>query len=217
MDTDLLKNMIAVVRSEEFRRAAMLEKVTSEYADDRWLFIDKPFVDELALVLMLALRRRIEAELVRLAARADRGVGEVDSSDYQREIYALMSTRKCLATVKDRLGLESNISYKREMEALRLLANCYKHSPSMEPEKNLLRLLGLKIGIPYAALPESHAVQERLADLVGLSGGASYCDIAERFVDIAAAYLKEVEHQNQAKLCRVRTGFVSLNPETFAR
>ncbi len=77
----------------------------------------------------------------------------------------------------------------------------------------MLQALKLKTGVNYAPLPESHSLQEGLAAFVGLGKDATYCDTAERFVDIAGNFLADV--QNRTNVCRVKWGPVSL--ADFAR
>jgi hypothetical protein len=103
------------------------------------------------------------------------------------------------------------------LEVLRLLANAYKHSPSKQPSPKLLKQLALETGINYAPLPESQSLQEGLASFIGLKKDATYCDIADRFIDLGKAFVEEVEELNRESLRRVRRGLVSLNPATFVR
>lgn len=99
------------------------------------------------------------------------------------------------------------------MEALRLLSNSYKHSPSKAPVKELLECLKLETGIKYASLPESPTLQKGLAASIGLQGSADYCDIAERFVDTVREFLENVRGRNA--LSQVHPGPVSLHPKDF--
>ncbi len=70
MDTRLAKNIVKLIRGERQRRASLLEDMHPEAADDRWLFTDLPFVAELCLMLLVAMRHQVERELISLAARA---------------------------------------------------------------------------------------------------------------------------------------------------
>jgi hypothetical protein len=116
--------------------------------------------------------------------------------------------------INDRLNLES-CEGNASIEALRLLANSYKHHPSMEPDGELLKLLNRQSEVNYAPLPESPALKEGLAAFIGLGRDSDYCDIVERFVDIASGFLADV--QSRTKLSPVRWDPVSLNPDTFSR
>ena len=99
------------------------------------------------------------------------------------------------------------------VEALRLLANSYKHGPTMEPDKKLLTLLKLKENRKYAPLPESNSLREGLGTFVGLGKDAPFCDIAERFVDQASHYLQAVKRH--VTLCTIKWPPASLNPADF--
>lgn len=211
MEIDTLKQMIAVIRVEEQRRASLLTDQDQKFAYDQWLFTDKPFVNELCLMLLVTLRHQIEKELIWLAARA---VDDEEISDQQfyENLNQLRKTNG-LEKIKDRLKLGSSEGYQCT-EALRLLANSYKHDPYMEPDHKLLDLLELETGVNYAPLPESDSLREGLAAFIGLEKDAGYCDIAERFVNIAKDFLVTV--QSRTKLSRVKRSPVSLNPRDFA-
>jgi hypothetical protein len=93
------------------------------------------------------------------------------------------------------------------MKVIRLLANSYKHDPAMEADEDLLKSLNLEIQeerfgkkkkVNYAPLPESDSLQEGLATFIGFGKDADYCDIAERFIDIAGKFLIDV--QSRVKL-----------------
>lgn len=217
METRIFKDMIAVIRDEQERRALLLKDEEPNFAYDEWLFRDEPFVNELCLMLLVALRHGIERELVHLAARAAGDGKEMSGQQYNQEVQRLreqLRTRGGWKQICDKLNLKSCDQYQK-YEALRHLVNSYKHHPSMEPNEDLLNLLELETGVTYAPLPESHSVQEHLAAFIGLGKDATYCDIAERFVDIASSFLADV--QRRAKLSPVKRGPVSLHPSDFAR
>jgi hypothetical protein len=67
METGILKEVIAVIRAEQQRRASLLTDEDPNFAYDHWLFKDEPFVNELCLMLLVTLRHHVERELVRLA------------------------------------------------------------------------------------------------------------------------------------------------------
>ena len=213
-----MKEMIAVIRAEQQRRASLLTDEDPNFAYDHWLFKDEPFVNELCLMLMVTLRHQVERELVRLAARAGDKREEINGQQYQDKVKQLrkrLRKRGGWNEIKDKLKLESCCKEYKSMEALRLLANSYKHDPSMEPDEDLLRLLKLETGVKYAPLPESDSLREAFAALVSLGKDAGYCDIAERFVDIASDFL--VNAQSRTKLSRVKWGAASLKPSDAAR
>jgi len=217
MDTRIFKDLIAVIRTEQERRTSLRNPQDPDFAYDRWLFTDEPFLNELCLMVLLTLRHQVERELVGLAARAAGGGKEISRQQYQTEVEQLRKKNRKVwnwEEINKRLEPKSCKNYDF-FEALRHLANSYKHNPSMEPEGELLTLLKLKPGVSYAPLPESDSVREGLADLIGLEKGADYCDIAERFVDIASDFVAEVK--SPTKLSKVEWGAVSLKPDKFAR
>jgi hypothetical protein len=217
MDTRVLKEMIAVIRAEQQRRASLLMKEDSDFANDRWLSTDGPLVNELCIMVLVTLSHQVERQLVRLAARADESGKEISGQEYEakvREIRKGLRNRRGWDEIKVRLNVESCEGY-TSTEALRFLVNSYKHNPSMEPDKELLKFLDLKTEVNYAPLPESPKLQEKLAVSIGLGKDADYCDIVERFVDIASGFLADM--QNRTKLSPVRWDPVSLNPDTFSR
>jgi hypothetical protein len=85
----------------------------------------------------------------------------------------------------------------------------------MKPNDDLLNLLKLETGVPYAPLPESDALRQGLAEFIGFDKDKGYCDITARFVDKASDFLAKVE--SRSKLSRIQPGRVSLNPKDFAR
>jgi hypothetical protein len=105
------------------------------------------------------------------------------------------------------------------MEILRRLANSYKHDFSAKPTEELLELLELLKELRpesernYASLPESVSLRKRLAISIGLGDEAGYCDIAERFVDIASDFVAEVK--SRTVLSKVKSSAVSLKPSDF--
>jgi hypothetical protein len=221
MDTKILKDMITVIRTEQERRASLLRDEDPDFAYDKWLFTDGPFLNELCLMFLVTLRHQIEREIVGLAARADEIQKEISGNQYQENIKKLRKTNNTgrnigweWKEIYKKLDLENCENYKF-VEALRLLSNSYKHEPSMEPNDELLNFLGLEIGVNYASLPESDALREGFAKLIGIKEDGDFCDIAERFIDISKDFLINVE--SRANLCKVKWGPVSLNPADFAR
>lgn len=221
MNTYILKDMIAVIRTEQERRISLLKNEDPNFAYDQWLFTDGPFLNELCLTFLVTLRHQIERELVGFAARSDENRMEISGKQYQENVRQLKKPNKKgknigwnWIEINNRLKPETCENYEY-IEALRLLSNLYKHEPSMEPNNELLNLLQLKIGVNYASLPESDALRKGLANFIGLKEDADYCDIAEEFVDIAEFFLLNVK--NRTNLCEVKWGSASLNPNDFAR
>jgi hypothetical protein len=98
------------------------------------------------------------------------------------------------------------------LEALRLLANCYKHDPSARPDEKLLNYVGLplKPAEPlvewYAPLPESQLFLDGLAAF--LSVDADYCAVGDELISRAEQFMSDVE--NSGKLSTVERRPVSL-------
>lgn len=215
MDTQLAKSVIGVIRQEKSRRQSLLREQDPDFAYDQWLFRDVPFIAELCLMVLVALRHEVERELVRLAARAADNAVEISPQQYRGRIAGL---RKGLGWDWDKIEVRLNLKCcqgHRQVEALRLLANSYKHDLSSEPGEALLKFLNLETGVPYVPLCDIGAVQENLALLIGLESEADYCDIAERFSEIVDRYLAAA--RANVKLSRVIWGAASLLPENFAR
>jgi hypothetical protein len=216
METRILKDIIAVIRAEQQRRASLLTDEEPDFAHDQWLFTDAPFVNELCLMLLVTLRHQVERDLVGLAARAADGGKEISGQHYQEKVREERAQlrKQGWRPINARLNLEACERY-NSIEALGYLANSYKHDPSMEPDEKLLKLLKLETGVNYAPLPESHSLQEGLAAFIGLGKDAAYCDIAERFVDIASGFIAEV--QSRTNVSAVKWGPTSFNPNDAAR
>jgi hypothetical protein len=210
MDARILKDIIAVIKNEQQRRASLLTEKDPDAADAQWLFTDMPFVNDLYLMLLVTLRHQVERELVRLAARATEDGKEINGLQYRnkvRELRKQVRRQGWEETIEDRLKLKSCTEY-ASMEVLRHLSNSYKHNPFLEPDEKLLEALKLKTRDDYAPLPESPSLEERLAIFVGLGKDATYCDTTERFVDKASAFLADV--QKRTNVSRVKRGPVSL-------
>lgn len=215
METQIFEEMIAVVRDEQQRRSSLLTDEEPDFAYDEWLFTDAPFVNELCLVLLVALWHEVERELVKLAAQAGHDGKEISGKEYEEEVQKLRKGKGWdWTTINDSLKLKSCGQYK-PVEALRFLANSYKHDPWNEPDVKLLQLLKLETGAKYAALPESPGLQEGLAAFMGLGKEAAYCDIVEGFLDVASGFIAEI--RSHTKVSAVRRGPTSFNPDVCAR
>jgi hypothetical protein len=216
METGIFKEMIAVIRTEQRRRASLLMKEDPNSAYDRWLSTDEPFVNELCLMVMVTLRHQLERELVRLSAQKAEDGEEISGRQYEEKVRQerRLLRKEGWTRIIERLNLKSCRHF-ASTEVLRFLANSYKHDPSMEPDKELLGLLKLETRVNYAPLPESPALQEGLAASIGLGKDTDYCDILERFVGIASGFLADA--QSRTRVSPVRWGPVSLDPDTFSR
>jgi hypothetical protein len=209
METAVFKEMIAVVRTEQQRRA------------DADRSTDEPFFNEHCLMLLVALWHQVERELVALAARAADDGKEISRERYQKNVHRLQeelrkSAKQGWKTIGGRLSHKSCQEY-THMEVLRSLANSYKHHPSMKPNDELLKLLKKELlkltkqdtGVNYGRLPDSWMLQQALAAFVGLDRCAAYCDIAEQLVDKASAFLEDV--RSRAKVSPVEWGPMTWN------
>jgi len=207
MESVILKEMISIIRAEEQRRAALLSGEDPEAAYDQWLFRDAPFVNELCIILLVALRHRVERVLVSLAALSADGGREIEGEQYGYNVEQLRKGRGWKwKEIDARLKPELSEFY-RSMEALRLLANSYKHEHSERPAEDLKDFLGLP-RVDYDVLPASDLFRQKLAVFIGLGEDATYCDIADRFVDVAESFLKDVK--SRATLSKIKRHFIPL-------
>ncbi|HVR26024.1 MAG TPA: hypothetical protein VMU26_22215 [Candidatus Polarisedimenticolia bacterium] len=241
METQVLKQMIDVIRVEEQRRAKRRADMHPDVTYDQWLFTDAPFVNELCLMLLVALRHQVERELVLLAARLAADGSEISVEQYHKNVHRereLLKERDGWKRIFIRLDVKS-CQETKVLEALRLLSNSYKHDPFVKPDVKLLKLLNLPSEWPkkktamsmsdatsigsqspkmpkkksYAPLPESSSLQEAFAVFVGLGRDADYCDITERFVESVNEFLESLK--NRTKVRPFERRLVSLSPQDF--
>ena len=151
--------------------------------------------------------RHVEGVLHFAACAADNGQ-KIDRAQYLARIDELRKMKKAKerSEIEKRLSLRSS-SHHRAIEALRLLANAYKHDPRKQPTNKLIAHLGLHPTLAYAELSESDELQKGLARIVGLTGNAGYSAIAEGFVNHVEGFLYDV--QTWTKLSIVKWGKVS--------
>jgi hypothetical protein len=209
MEVSDFKAFIALVTAEARRREELLKDVHPDYAYDRWMFTDLPFLHDLSLLFLVAIRHHIERRLLYFAACATGHGNPIKRSEYDLRMQALlkMPLGKRWKEIDARLTPTQCARYK-SIEALRLLANSYKHDPRNEPDKELIDYLGLDTKLTYAPLPESAELQKGLALLVGFPEKTGYADVTERFVEHAEEFLKDVQSRNL--LSNVNWGTVSL-------
>lgn len=209
MDLSDAKAYLSVIKAEHKRRAILLRDEDPNAAYDRWWFHDAPFVNELCLVFLVSLRHEIERRLLQFAARAVDDGRPISSAEYSQRVDELKnrSIMDRWKEIKKRLKIAACTHYEA-VEALRLLANAYKHDPLKKPDRKLLTHLRLDATLTYAELPESGDLQEKLALIVGLPGDAEYCEIAEHFVERVQSFLRDAE--TRSTLSRVRGGRVGL-------
>lgn len=218
METHVLKQMIDVIRVEEQRRAERRANMHPDVTYDQRLFTDTPFLNELCLMLLVALRHQVERELVLLAARLADDGSEITVEQYHKNVHKEreLLKRDGLKRIFKRLDVKS-CKETKVLEALRLLSNSYKHDPFVKPDVKLLKLLNLPSEWPkkknYAPLPESSSLQEAFAVFVGLGKDADYCDITERFVESVNEFLEGLKSRTKVRPFEKR--LVSLNPQDF--
>jgi hypothetical protein len=213
---------LGVIKAEERRRSERLDREDPNIAYDQWLFTDAPFIGDLCLVFLVALWHHVERQLLHFAAcAADQGeplAERLTRDEYQERVKKLLKDEKRpwlglkWRVIEKRLGLplrlhfDGKTGYERErlcaMEALRSLANAYKHDPSRKPSGLLLDCLDLDKALTYAEMSESHELQRGLARILALSDDASHCEIAEGYVGHVEAFLQDV--QNHCKLSTIK-------------
>ena len=212
MNTRILKDVIALIRTEQERRSSLLNAEDQDYAYDYWIFWDEPFLNELCLMFLVTLRHQVEREIVGLAARAVDNGEEISNQQYQERLKQLRKGDWDWEEIKKRLTFGSCDKWDK-LDALRLLSNSYKHDFSTKPNGELLKKLRLEPKGNYAPLPESDSFRKGLANFIGLGDEAGYCDIAERFVDIVSEFVAEMK--SRTVLSKVKSRRVSLRPSDF--
>ncbi len=213
MDTKIAKETLKVIREERKGQLAKLPD-HQDAAYDQWLFYVEPFVNDLCLMLLVAIRHQVERELLSLAARVTNDGKTITTERYRERVQEIRSLKKgCWPEISKTLGLPSFPDWNGSMKTLQLLANCYKHEPSQGPEKKLLKHLGLDQTREYAPLPESGCFREGLALYLKLDKNTDYCDIAEELLKQADGFLASV--QQQPNIRKVKWAPVSLHPKDF--
>jgi transcriptional regulator with XRE-family HTH domain len=211
MESGTLKEIIAVIRADQQRRLLLLND-NPDFAYEQWIDNDEPLINELCLMLLITLRHQVERDLVGFAALAADNGKAISAQEYEERVRQLRKFNKKSQSIgwkwddiEARLNLKSCQEYK-SVEALRLLANSYKHDPSLEPSEELKDFLDLP-RVSYLALPASGLFREKLAASIGLAEDALYCDIAECFVDLAVAFLGSVK--GRIRLSTIKPRLVS--------
>jgi hypothetical protein len=194
METQILKEMIGVIKAEQQRRETQLDTMDPDYQYDRWQFIDRPILNDMSLMILDALRQQVERELIRIAALS--GGHEISGVEYQANLQRERERlRKGGWTDLDKILKLKRCREGKYIEALRLLSNSYKHGPTVEPDEELLQLLMLETNVKYAPLSESNSLREALGRFVGLGKDADLCDIAEEFIGKASIYVDAIRQK----------------------
>ena len=180
MESSDAKAFINLVTEEARRREGLLKDADPDHAYDQWMFTDLPFLHDLSLLFLVAIRHHIERRLLYSAACATGHGNAIKRAEYDIRVKALLTLplAKRWKEIEARLNPTICTRYK-SVEALRLLANSYKHDPRNQPDKGLIVFLGLHPKLTCATLPESGELQKGLALLVGLPEKAGYADITE--------------------------------------
>jgi hypothetical protein len=208
MNTKAAKDTIEVIRKERQRRRAELPD-PEDAAYDQWMFTDEPFINDLCLVLLVAIRHQVERELVGIAARVTDDGAPLDRKQYQERMRdEREGLRHGWKPLIGKLDLRSFPEWQGSMQTLRLLVNSYKHSPWGRPDEDLLQHLKLPLTRNYAVLPDSRSVREKLADSLGLDKDADYCEITEELLNRADSFLGSV--RQRPGLSEVKWGRLSL-------
>jgi len=217
MNTSVAKSLIGTIRAEKERRQAQLDFEDPENAYEQWFFADEPFINEMCMLVLVAIRHQCERELLRVAASVVNNGAAISSAEYQQNLASLRQGKGWKwKEVIGRLQLGNFEEWNSSMETLRILVNCYKHSPSQQPDEELISHLGLAGSGNYLPLPESTGFREKLAAHLKLPSNADYCDIAEEMLEQTRQFLAKVKIQSQPLLSRVKLPPVSLDPKDFA-
>ena len=217
MNTQLIKALVELVKSEEHNRATARHSMSPDEAYYHATFHDTPLTNELYLLVLLFVWHHIEKEIVLLAAlSAVRSPSPITRDEYGKEVRRI----EALGQGKRRKELEQLLPKidTRDwdfLDTLRLLANSFKHDPFGKPKDVLLKRLGLSENMNYASLSESGAVRFGLGKFLGIRDDVEFSEIVEAvcktcdrllFLLRAATPLRSFEYER-----------VSLHPETFER
>src|SRR5215469_16128627 len=149
MDSNLINTTVDLLKTtlrQRAEKAKELEHEDAGLAYERWKFYDLPFVNELCLMLLVAVWHQVEREVVNMAARVTQDGKMISREQFltnlreERERFRKHKTKK---EVIEKLELESFDEWRSSMKTLNTLANCYKHDPSKEPDKELISRLNL--------------------------------------------------------------------------
>ena len=193
MDIAKARAVLSVIKEEDGRREELREK-NPEFAYDQWLFSDAPFVREFCLLVLVGVRHHIERRLLHFAACAADGGNPIKRKGYEQRLNHLrnLPRQKCWGEIDKRLDVQKHKHY-LTIEALRLLANAYKHDPTKSPDEKLLKHLGLNRALNYADLTESQELHRGLASLAGLPENAHYIDITEKLLERVDEFLADIK------------------------
>lgn len=195
MNTKMAQEVIRIIRverNERLERLERLERAKTEEDDYYYQIIEEPFINELCLMLLVAIRHEIERELTIFIAKKTserKGHTHYDFGEWVKEerkrLDGLVREKGWSAFYSE---LELETGTRKWLEILRELSNSCKHD-AWGCSKRLIRKLNLPEKQLYMAPAESPSIREALAKSVGLASDADYLTIAETFVNLASALL----------------------------
>jgi hypothetical protein len=217
MSMTFARNVLQVFRNDWDERLWRFEQSEDPDADGQLRFVDEPLVNEMCLILLVAVWHQVERELIDAAALLAFNGQEISFDQYRNQLrnkrWQFLKRREQFLA---ELGVESFPEWHSSMTTLRLLANCYKHDPALEADGNLLGHLGLDGKLTYGCLPESDDIREKLAQSVGLEwSDTSYIAIVEAFIGKAEGFLASV--RARPGFSRIKPEPISLDPDDCAR
>lgn len=203
-------DMIKVIKDDQKKRDKQRKRMDPDEGYDQWLFEDQPFLNRFCLMLLVSLRHEIERALTGIAVRTNESVEEISATKYMEKIWESQHKKNKKGQIVPKifdyremekiLNLKNCIKYKY-IEPLRLLSNIFKHGNPMEPDDALLESLKMDNSLNYCEIFESQKFQEGLAKFIGLERDSDFCQIVERYLNIAKDFIKEVADQNE--LCAI--------------
>lgn len=218
LSTKFFQEMIDVFKLEFDRRSKLRDSQNPALNYDQLVFEDEPFINELCLMTLVTLRHEIDRQIALLAARSNQKDNEISVEQYRHNVKQLQAIsrnpKKFWGEIWQVLDEDIYRKYK-EIEALRLISNEFKHGFFSTPDEELLRFLSLNTSYNYAPLSESDELRKGLAIFIGISPDADYFEIVNKFVEIAHNFLTEME--KKTKPCKIKGKAVSFNPDTFLR
>lgn len=122
MDVKDAKAFVNLITAEAKRRRYLLPE-DGEAAIDQWMFTDLPFLHDLCVLYLIALRHHIERRLLFFASCALRGGKRIKHSEFKSERDKLRAMKGKLWKEIDRRLQPSKCARYSSVEALQLLAN----------------------------------------------------------------------------------------------
>jgi hypothetical protein len=188
----LLRSMITVIATEEdMRRSIPPDEAEAQLGYDEWREEHWPFLNDMYLLVMVAIWHATERALIRMAAQVGDPASKISADEYHAAVTTMAKPSKRTQRLVTALSL-TKYPHWRKLDTLRLLANCYKHDPFKRPQEDLLKALGLDHTLNYAGLHESSKLCAGFCSLLKLGPETQYKHVASSYLDIAERFLKEV-------------------------